>query len=86
MSVLTSSWGLRYGHIAAKDRYHFYWKCGHSVYDESIPAGECMFSYEYCPGCHRKLMDAEAEQRERVERERCVCCGSYVGGDLCEQP
>ena len=65
--------------------YYHYDRCGHT-FDMCDDVGRDIHAYEYCPDCHRKLMDAEVEQRERVERERCVCCGSYVGGDLCEQP
>ena len=64
-----------------------YGKCMHYVFgDPPVDELTMWHIFEYCPDCHRKLMDAEVEQRERVERERCVCCGSYIGGDLCEQP
>lgn len=36
-----------------EERHHFYWKCGHVVYEEEIPAGEAAFSYDYCPNCSK---------------------------------
>ena len=35
--------------------------------------------------CYPRYYDVCSDILEASRGERCVCCGSYVGGDLCEQ-